>query len=64
MTSAVQLLDRVAGNVCSDDMIEKGVLCVVECGSAIGLLTLTDDHGQCVVLRKILRLPREEVTGG
>jgi len=63
MTSAVQLLDRVAGNVSGDDIIEKGVLCVVACVSAVGLQPLRDDHGQSVVLRKILELAREEVTG-
>jgi hypothetical protein len=53
----------VAGNVCGDDTIENGVLCVVAYGSAIGLLTLRDDHGQSVVLRKMLGLAREEVIG-
>ena len=36
-------------------------LFVVACGSEIGHLTLGDDDGQTVVLRKIFGLEREEV---
>jgi hypothetical protein len=46
MTSAVQLLERVVGNVCGD-MIEKGVPCVVAWGSTTGLLTYRNCHRQC-----------------
>ena len=39
MTSAVQLLGRLVGNVCGD-RIEKVVVCVLACASAlVGLLT-------------------------